>query len=113
MLVAAMVFSLVGGLGMIIGLLKVLKSVFNEPDNLGLIIFFTLISFLLLLAVEGVFIWKLLSRKKGVKEAGDTGRLEGQAAIESGESKARLLAEPALSVTEHTTRALESVDLKE
>lgn len=110
MLVVAMVFSLVGGLGMIIGLLKMLKSVFNEPDNLGLIIFFTLISFLLLLAVEGVFIWKLLSRKKGVKEAGDTGRLEEQK--ELGEATVRALPEPALSVTEHTTRALEAVDLK-
>jgi hypothetical protein len=53
-----------------------------------------------MLAVEGVFVWMLLGRKKGAKEA----------AKELSETKAHLLPEPALSVTEHTTRTLEPVD---
>ena len=87
------------GLGAIILLLMAMRMVFG-PDNLALIIFFTLISFLIMLVVEGVFIWMLLSRKKGAKEA----------AKELNEPEARMLPEPAISVTEHTTRNLETVD---
>src|SRR5262245_61321613 len=58
-LVAAIAFVFVGGLAAIIGLMAVLKSVFNQPGEMGLIIFFTLISFLFMLGIEAVFIWKL------------------------------------------------------
>ena len=86
------------GLGAIIFLLMALRMVFG-PENPHLIISFTLLSFLIMLALEGVFIWMLLSRKKT------------QTAKEPGEAtKARMLPEPALSVTEHTTRTLETVD---
>ena len=87
------------GLGAIIFLMMALKMVFGS-ENMGLIIFFTLLSFLIMLGVEGVFIWMLLSRKKDAKEA----------AKELSETKARLLPEPAFSVTEHTTRTLDTVD---
>ncbi|MEN3332075.1 MAG: hypothetical protein V7641_1440 [Blastocatellia bacterium] len=88
------------GLGAIIFLMMALKMVFPERENLGLIIAFTLLSFLIMLGVESVFVWMLLSRKKSAKEA----------AKELGEAKARLLSEPAFSVTDHTTRTLETVD---
>jgi hypothetical protein len=87
------------GLGAIIFLMMALKMVFGA-ENLGLIIFITLLSFLIMLGVEGVFIWMFLGRKKGAKEA----------AKELSEAKARLLPEPTFSVTEHTTRTLETVD---
>ncbi len=87
------------GLGAIIFLMMALKMVFG-PENMGLIISFTFLSFLIMLAVEGVFVWMLLSRKKGDKKA----------AKELGETRPRMLPEPALSVTEHTTRTLEPVD---
>ena len=87
------------GLGAIIFLMMAMKLVFGS-ENLGLIIFFTLISFLIMLMVEGVFIWMLLGRKKGAKEA----------AKELNEAEARMLPEPAMSITEHTTRNLETVD---
>jgi hypothetical protein len=87
------------GLGAIIFLMMAMKMVFG-PENLGLVISFTLLSFLIMLALEGVFVWMLLGRKKGAKEA----------AKELSEAKARLLPEPAFSVTEHTTRTLEPVD---
>ena len=85
------------GLGAIIFLMMALKMVFG-PENLHLILAFTLLSFLIMLAVEGVFVWMLLSRKKT------------QTAKEPSEAKARMFPEPALSVTEHTTRTLETVD---
>jgi Na+-transporting methylmalonyl-CoA/oxaloacetate decarboxylase gamma subunit len=75
---------------------------------LGLIISFTLLSFLIMLAVEGVLIGMLLGRKRNAKKAGDSEQLKAQAAKELGD-KARVLPEPALSVTEHTTRTLEPV----
>jgi len=111
-LVGAIAAVFIFGLAAIIGLMAVLKHVFNQADNLGLIIFFTLISFLIMLAVESVFIWMLLSRKKGAKEARDTARLEKQGAKELSEAKGRVLPEPAVSVTDHTTRTLEPVDMK-
>ena len=87
------------GLGAIIFLMMAMRMVFG-PEHLGLIVSFTLLSFLIMLAVEGVFIWMLLSRKKDAKEA----------AKELSAAKARLLPEPAFSVTDHTTRTLEPVD---
>jgi len=87
------------GLGAIIFLMMAMRMVFG-PENMGLIIAFTLLSFLIMLAVEGVFVWMLLGRKKSIKEA----------AKELSEAKARSLPEPVLSVTEHTTRTLEPVD---
>ncbi|HJQ68433.1 MAG TPA: hypothetical protein VKA70_05660 [Blastocatellia bacterium] len=94
-----MTANFVFGLGAIILLMMALKLVFGS-ENLGLIIFFTMISFLIMLMVEGIFIWMLLGRKKGAKEAPK----------ELNEAEARMLPEPAMSVTEHTTRNLETVD---
>ncbi|HST19778.1 MAG TPA: hypothetical protein VLR90_01565 [Blastocatellia bacterium] len=87
------------GLGAIIFLMMALKMVFG-PENMGLIISLTFLSFLIMLSVEGVFVWMLLGRKKDAKEG----------AKELGEAKARSLPEPTFSVTEHTTRTLEPVD---
>jgi divalent metal cation (Fe/Co/Zn/Cd) transporter len=99
-LVAMITLVFVFGLGAIILLMMALKMVFPEPQNIGLVIFFTLISFLIMLGVESVFVWMLLRRKKNDKEA----------AKELPEAKARVLPEPVSSVTEHTTRSLETVD---
>jgi hypothetical protein len=108
LLVAAMAAVFIFGLGAIIFLMMALKMVFG-PENMGLIISFTLLSFLIMLGVEGVFIGMLLGRKRSAKEAGDTEHLKGQTTKELAEAKARMLPEPALSVTEHTTRTLEPV----
>jgi hypothetical protein len=97
------------GLGAIIGLMAVLKNVFDQRGDLGLIIFFTLLSFLILLLVEGVFTWMLLGRKRSAKEVGDTKALEEQAVKELDDPKGRMIPEPRLSVTDHTTRTLEPV----
>ena len=110
-LVGAIAAVFIFGLGAIIGLAMAMKMVFGA-ENLGLVIFFTLISFLIMLGVESVFIWMLLGRKKGTKEADDTKRLKKQTAKELSEAKVGMLEEPAFSVTEHTTRTLEPVEVK-
>jgi hypothetical protein len=87
------------------GLMATMKAVL--AFNPGLINAFTLLSFLLMLVLEGVFIWMLLGRRRGAQEVGDAERLRDQAAKELGAAHGRALPEPVPSVTEHTTRAFE------
>jgi hypothetical protein len=101
----------VGGLGVLIGLMAVMKNELHLAN--GLIVLFSLLSFLLLLAAEGTFIWLLLSSQRRAQsrknEAAGIAQVKGTATKELGERQERLLAEPAVSVTEHTTRTLEPV----
>src|SRR5437667_5161007 len=76
MLVAAMVFVFVFGLAAITFLMLVMKDVLG---NGGAVFAFTLLSFLIMLSIEGVIIRLLLRRKRGTEEADDTMRLKGQA----------------------------------
>ena len=110
-LVAAIATIFIFGLTAIIFLMMAMKMVFG-PENMHLVIAFTLLTFLIMLALEGVFIWKFLALKKGAKETGDTERIKKQTARELGESEAHMLSEPGMSVTEHTTRTLEPVEMK-
>jgi uncharacterized membrane protein len=99
-MVAVLVFGFVG----IVFLMMAMKMVgFNE----GQILAFTILSFLIMLLVEGVFIWQLLRRKRGAEETRDTA-LSKQARKELA-AQARVLPEPVPSVTEHTTRAFEPI----
>src|SRR5215475_8899020 len=50
------------------------------------------------LVVEGVFIWMLLSRRRGAQEVSDAERLRDQAAKELGAAPGRALPEPEPSV---------------
>lgn len=108
-LVWAIVAVSVGGLGVLIGLMAVMKNELHFAN--GLIALFSLLSFVLLLAAESIFIWLLLSSQRRAREneAADTPQLKGTATKELGEPQGRMLAEPAMSVTEHTTRTLEPV----
>jgi hypothetical protein len=104
-LVFSMVSVFVLGLGAIAVLMGVMKAVLDL--NVGLIVAFTLLSFLIMLLIEGVFIRLLLGRKRGTEGAGDNVPLNGQATKELDAAQARVPAEPVPSVTEGTTRALE------
>jgi hypothetical protein len=97
------------GLGAIIGLMAMLKIVFNQREDLGLIIFFALLSFLILLLVEGVFTWMLLGRKRSAKEVVGTKGYQEHAVKELDDATGRMIQEPGLSVTDHTTHTLEPV----
>jgi len=107
LLVSAMVGLFVLGLVAIIMLMGVMKVILNL--NVGLILAFTLLSFLIMLLLEGVIIRLLLQRKRGAKETVDTVLLKGQATKELDAPQARVLPEPLSSVTEHTTRAFEPI----
>jgi hypothetical protein len=104
LLVPAMVITFVFGLIAIILLMFAMKML---NLNTGQILAFMLLSFLIMLTVEGVFIRLLLRRQRGAEEAGETVLLKGQATKELDAAQARVLPEPIPSVTEHTTRALE------
>ena len=103
-LVWGIVAIFVFGIGSIIALMTIMKGLnFNE----GLINGFIMVAFLLMLIIEGAFIWLLLSRTRGAKEAGDMTRLKEQTTKELDAAQALSLPEPLPSVTEHTTRTLE------
>jgi hypothetical protein len=106
-LVSAMVLTFVFGLGAITVLMGVMKAVLHFET--GLLLFFALLSFLVMLSLEGVIIRLLFRRQRGAEEAGDTVQLKGQATRELDAAPARVLSEPMPSVTEHTTRAFDPI----
>jgi len=107
LLVSAMVAVFVLGLGAITLLMGMMKAVLQF--DLGLILFFALLSFLIMLSIEGVLVRLLLRRKGGTEGAADTARSTRQTTNELNAAQARALPEPIPSVTEHTTRTLEPV----
>jgi predicted amidophosphoribosyltransferase len=106
-LVGAMVFAFVFGLGAITLLMGMMKAVLRL--EVGVILAFALLSFLIMLSLEGVFIRLLLHRRRDAEEAGDTVLLKEQATRELDAAQSRVLAQPIPSVTEHTTRAFDPI----
>lgn len=104
LLVSSMVVVFVFGLGAITVLLGVMKAVANF--ELGPILAITLLSFLMMLLVEGVFVYLLLSGKRGAKEPGDARLAKERGTNELDAANVQLLPEPVPSVTEQTTRTL-------
>ena len=106
-LIAAMVLTFVFGLAAITVLMGVMKAVLHF--DLGPILAFTLLSFLIMLSLEGVMIRLLFRRKHRSEEPADTVQFQGHATRELDAANARALPEPIASVTEHTTRAFDPV----
>jgi hypothetical protein len=106
-LVGAMVFAFVFGLGAITALMGMMKVILRLET--GLILAFVLLSFLIMLSLEGVFIRLLFRRKHNVEDAGDNMPLKGPATRELDAAPARVLPPLMPSVTEHTTRAFDPV----
>jgi hypothetical protein len=113
LLVAAVMSIPIAGLGIIIGLMSVMKKELGFSSEL--IVIFVLASFLLLLVSEAVLIWLLLQRTRTVKETGDSSRLKDDAQLPEvvikglNAAKTRELGEPVPTVIENTTRSLEPV----
>ncbi len=105
-LVWGMVAVLVFGFVAVMFLMMAMKMV---GFNVGQILAFTILSFLIMLVLEGVFIWQLLGRKRGTEETADTVLSREQTTKELYEAQARMLQEPVPSVTEHTTRTFDPV----
>lgn len=105
-LIWAMVSVFVVGMGTTIGLMAMLKQLLDL--NQGIILAFGLLGFALMIAVESVFIYLLLGRRRtGARGAGDREESRGQTTRELDAAQARALPEPVPSVTEQTTRAFE------
>jgi uncharacterized membrane protein len=105
-LVWGMVAVLVFGFVAIVFLMMAMKMV---GLNVGQILAFTILSFLIMILIEGVIIRLLLRRNRGAKEAGDTTLSKEQTTKEVDAAQARVLPEARPSVTEHTTRTLEPI----
>jgi hypothetical protein len=101
-----MVMTFVFGLGAITLLLGVMKAILGF--DVGQLLGFAGLSFLIMLSLEGVFVRLLLRRKHGTEEA-EAVQVKGTATKELDVAQAARLPEPVFSVTEHTTRAFEPV----
>ncbi|HLO00464.1 MAG TPA: zinc ribbon domain-containing protein [Pyrinomonadaceae bacterium] len=106
-LVGAMVFAFVFGLVAITLLLGMMKAVLRL--EVGPILAFAGLSFLIMLSLEAVFIRLLLRRRRGAEEAHDTAMFKGPATKELDAAQVGMLPEPTSSVTEHTTRTFEPI----
>jgi hypothetical protein len=100
---AAMVMTFVFGLAAIAGLIAVMKACnLNE----GVINGFAVMSFLMMIVIEAIFIGLLLRSALGKRE--DRARAQ-RTTNELDAPQPAALAAPAISVTDHTTRTLEPV----
>jgi hypothetical protein len=102
-----MVAVFVLGMVVITMLMGVMKTMLNL--NVGLILGFVLLGFLIMLSIEGVLVRLLFRRKRGPEESGDAVQLKGHATKELDVAQARGLPEHMPSVTEHTTRAFDPI----
>lgn len=107
LLVSALIAVPIVGLGIIIGLLSVMKEELGFANDMILAI--TFMSFVLLLTSEGALIWLLMHRTKGSKATKHTAQMKDVVIKGLGEAHAQRLSEPIPSVIENTTRNLEPV----
>ena len=107
LLVSAMAGVFILGMGAITVLMGVMKSVLDLPVDR--ILALSLIPLLGMLLLEGVFLRLLFRRKRNIEEAGKAVLLKGQPTKELDAAQPRGLPEPIASVTENTTRTLDSV----
>lgn len=99
-LIWGMAAALVFGFVAIVFLMLAMKMVgFSVAQTLAL----TILSFLIMLLVEGVFVWQLMHRRHSSDKPGNLA-LTVEQTKELDDTPARML-EPMPSVTEHTTRA--------
>ena len=104
-ILAMMVATFVMGLLAICALITVLKAVQFE---FGPLMAVTMLSFLIMLALEGVFI-RLLFRKRQRAEDKDAKLVSAQPTTQQLEAQSQFPLQPVESVTEHTTRAFDPV----
>ena len=107
LLVSAMVATFVIGILAITVLIGVMKSVLGL--ELGQILGFAVLSFLIMTFLEGVFVLLLFRRNRGAGERATTESLAGHTTKELDAAPVQALREPPSSVTDHTTRAFEPI----
>lgn len=104
-LVSAMVGTFVCGIVAISLLMVVMRAVLAEPFILAI----TMLSFVIMLLLESLLLFLLLRRIRTPKAAGGAAPSSEQTTKELDAARARALPEGVPSVTEHTTRAFDSV----
>ena len=109
LLVSAMAGLFIFGLIAIIMMMGMMKQVMGLTVESALVI--SLLPFLLLLFLEGIFI-KLLFRGRRGTNATRSALSRGQSTNELDAAHIRQLPEPLSSVTEHTTRAFDPIHTK-
>jgi hypothetical protein len=107
LLVSAMAGVFIVGTAVITVLMGVMKTVLDLPVDRVLV--FTLLPFLIMLALEAVFM-RLLFRRKHVTGKTVDSVSKGLPTKELDAAHARALQEPLGSVTEHTTRAFAPIN---
>ena len=105
-LVTMMVATFVMGTFAITMLMGMMKAVLHF--DYGPIMALTMLSFLIMLGLEGIFTVLLFRRTRGDHEPRET-RQNDRATTKELEAQSRLPIEPIPSVTEHTTRAFDPV----
>ena len=105
-LVTMMVATFVMGMFAITVFMGVMKAVLHF--EYGPLVAFTLMSFLIMLMLEGIFIFLLFRRKPGEKQSRDTPQND-RATTKELEAQSRQPMEPISSITEHTTRAFDPI----
>jgi uncharacterized paraquat-inducible protein A len=104
LLIPAMVAVFVLGTFSISLLMLIMKKLgFNE----GMINGILMMMFLMMLILEGTFIWLLVSRRHGQKREAEIEQSREHTTKELDAAQVRALPEPVPSVTEHTTRTLD------
>ena len=96
------------GLGSTIGLIAVMKEVAHI--NEGMIIAFSLLFCLSFLGADSFFAWVLWRSITNARQRERIAQQKGLTTRDLDEAQARILPEPAASITEHSTRNLEPVD---
>jgi hypothetical protein len=105
-LIWAIVAVTIAGLGIVIGLMSVMKNELHFDD--GITLGFASLVLLLIVAIDTTFIWQFLRRNQSAQETLSTARLRELITRELNAAPPRALPEPVPSVTEHTTRQLEN-----
>lgn len=103
LLVSAMAGVFILGMVAITLLMGMMKQVLGLPAER--VLGFTLLPFLVLLALEGVFLRLLLRGRRRVQDKQSAIKSKEQVTNELDAAHARALPEPLASVTEHTTRS--------
>ena len=107
LIISAMVGLFVLGLLAIAVLMGVMKSVLDlqAGQTLG----FATISFLIMLLIEGVLVWRLSHHRRGTEETRGNTLMKENTTKELDAAQARALPQGMASVTDHTTRTLEPI----
>ena len=106
LVVSAMVATFIFGLIAITMFMGVMKTTLDL--NAGQVLAFTMLSFLIMISLEAVFL-RLLFRRRRRSDDAEGQAFKGQTTKDLNAAHARALPEPVPSVTEHTTRTFDQI----